>query len=90
VASELGEDEVMAVVAPVAGSTLDPAELIAFLAARMPHFMVPRYVRVEAALPKTPTNKIQKTGLRAEGVTPGTFDREAAGLVVRRQKLSPG
>ena len=44
--------------------------------------------RIEAELPKTPTNKIQKTGLRAEGVTAETFDREAAGLSVRRQKLS--
>ena len=38
-------------------------------------------------LPKTPTNKIQKTGLREEGVT-GAFDREAAGLRVRRENFA--
>ncbi|WP_426050631.1 AMP-binding protein [Brevundimonas sp. SL161] len=83
-----GEQEVMVAVAPVDGARIDPRELIEWLIPRMTHFMVPRYVRVETALPKTPTNKIQKTGLRDQGVTAATFDREAAGLVVRRQKLS--
>ncbi|OYX57302.1 MAG: hypothetical protein B7Y86_06245 [Brevundimonas subvibrioides] len=83
-----GEQEVMVAVAPVDGARIDPHELIEWLIPRMTHFMVPRYVRVETALPKTPTNKIQKTGLRDEGVTAATFDREAAGLVVRRQKLT--
>ena len=40
-------------------------------------FMVPRYVRILAALPKTPTERVQKFALRAEGVTPDTYDREA-------------
>jgi crotonobetaine/carnitine-CoA ligase len=83
-----GEQEVMVAVAPMPGATLDPHALIEWLIPRMTHFMVPRYVRIEAELPKTPTNKIMKTGLRAEGVTPATFDRESAGLQVRRQKLT--
>lgn len=83
-----GEQEVMVAVAPVPGAVIDPRELVEYLIPRMTHFMVPRFVRVEAELPKTPTSKVQKTGLRAEGVTAETFDREAAGLTVRRQKLS--
>ncbi|WGM30161.1 AMP-binding protein [Brevundimonas sp. NIBR11] len=83
-----GEQEVMVAVAPIEGAEIDPRELVEWLIPRMTHFMVPRYVRVEASLPKTPTNKIQKTGLRDQGVTSETFDREAAGLVVRRQKLT--
>lgn len=83
-----GEQEVMVAVAPVDGAEIDPRELIEYLIPRMTHFMVPRYVRVEAELPKTPTNKIQKTGLREDGVTTATFDREAVGLIVRREKLS--
>lgn len=83
-----GEQEVMVAVAPVEGAEIDPQALIEFLIPRMTHFMVPRYIRVEPALPKTPSNKVQKTGLRAEGVTSTTFDREAAGIVVRRQKLT--
>jgi crotonobetaine/carnitine-CoA ligase len=85
---EGGEQEVMVCVAPVAGASIDPRELIEYLIPRMTHFMVPRFVRIEPELPKTPTNKIQKVELRAQGVTPETFDRECAGLLVRRQKLS--
>ena len=88
VASPEGEDEVMIAVAPKPGAVIDPAELIAYLTPRMAHFMVPRYVRIEAELPKTPTNKIQKTELRAEGVTAGTWDREAAGLKLKRERLA--
>jgi carnitine-CoA ligase len=69
VPSELGEEEVMIVVVPRDGHELDPAELIEFCAARMAAFMVPRYVRVCAELPKTPTEKIQKFQLRERGTT---------------------
>jgi crotonobetaine/carnitine-CoA ligase len=88
VPSEFGEDEVMAVVAPVDGKAIDYAELIAFLRPRLPHFMVPRYLRLLRELPKTPTQKIEKHKLRAEGITVDTWDREAAGLRIRREKLS--
>lgn len=87
VPSPLSEDEVMCVVAAVPGTSIDPKELIEFLVPRLPHFMIPRYVRVVAELPKTPTQKIQKHLLRADGVTGGTWDREAAGIKIKRQKL---
>ncbi|MCC6921176.1 MAG: AMP-binding protein [Alphaproteobacteria bacterium] len=87
VPSELTEEEVMCVVAPTPGQTIDPKELLDFLVPRMPHFMVPRYVRVVDALPKTPTQKIQKHILRAAGLTDDTWDREKAGMRIRRQKL---
>ena len=76
VRSELGEDEVLIVVALRDGCTLDPAELLAHCAARMAAFMVPRYVRFVAALPKTTTERVQKFALRAQGLTPETYDRE--------------
>ena len=82
-----GEDDVMVVVAPKPGVVIDPAELLQFLIPRMAHFMVPRYVRIVASLPKTPTNKIQKAELRKEGVTADTWDRDAAGIVVKRERL---
>lgn len=87
VPSELSEDEVLCVVAPVPGTTIDPPELLEFLVPRLAHFMLPRYVRIVESLPKTPTNKLMKHVLRAEGVTPDTWDREAAGFKVQRQKL---
>ena len=87
VPSDLGEDEVMAVVALRPEHALDPAELLAFLEPRLAHFMIPRYVRIVDALPKTPTEKIEKHRLRADGITEDSWDREAAGIRVRRERL---
>ncbi len=88
VPSDLAEDEVLAVIAPVRGREIDPAELIEFLRARLAYYMVPRYIRIVDDLPKTPTAKVQKTELRREGLTPDTWDREAAGITVTRERLS--
>ena len=87
VKSEVSEDEVLAVVAPVPGKTVDPAELLAFLAPRMAHFMVPRYVRIVRELPRTPTAKVRKIELREAGVTADTWDREAAGIRIKRERI---
>jgi crotonobetaine/carnitine-CoA ligase len=88
VPSELGEDEVMVAIVPHPGVPFDSAELIAFLIPRMPRFMVPRYVRVLDDLPRTPTAKVQKHLLRAEGVCEGVFDRERAGIRLARERLT--
>jgi crotonobetaine/carnitine-CoA ligase len=74
VPSKWGDHEVKLVVVPVAGRFLAPAALLEHLAARLPPFMVPRYVEVVAELPMTPTQKVQKAVLRAAGVTPATHD----------------
>ena len=87
VPSELGEDEVMAVVAPAPGKQVDPAELIEFLRNRLAYFMIPRYVRVLDELPKTPSSKVLKTQLRSEGITADTWDRDKAGIVIRRDRI---
>jgi crotonobetaine/carnitine-CoA ligase len=78
----------MVAVAPVEGQTIDPAELLTFLAGNMAYFMVPRYIRILPELPKTPSAKVQKHLLRGEGVTGDTWDREAQGITLRREKLS--
>ena len=46
--------------------------------------MVPRYIRFVETLPKTPTERVQKVKLREEGITADTFDREAAGITIKR------
>jgi crotonobetaine/carnitine-CoA ligase len=48
--------------------------------------MVPRYVEVRADLPRTPTQKVIKHVLRQSGVGAGVWDREAAGIAVRRPR----
>jgi len=77
VPSDLGEDEVMAVVVLKEGQTLAPEDLIAHCEAQMAGFMVPRYVEFRDALPKTGTQRIQKSILKQEGVGPTSWDREA-------------
>ena len=87
VPSEIAEEEVMCVVALIPGQSFDPKDLLTFLESRLAHFMLPRYVRIVDALPKTPTQKIQKHLLRAEGITADTWDREKAGIKIRRQQI---
>lgn len=88
VPSEYGEDEVMIIVAPVPGSTIDPVDLVTFLAERMPYFMVPKYVRTIDELPKTPSAKVQKAELRKQGVTPDTWDRQSSKIQLKREVLT--
>jgi carnitine-CoA ligase len=77
------EDEIM-IVCIAEGEAPDPAEYTHWMAERMPYFMVPRYIRFVEALPKTPTERVQKVKLREEGITADTFDREAAGITIKR------
>ncbi|MFP5453980.1 MAG: AMP-binding protein, partial [Alphaproteobacteria bacterium] len=85
VPSEFSEDEVMVIVAPVPGCTIDVEHLAGFLIEKMPYFMVPRYIRILDELPKTPSAKVLKADLRQEGITADTWDREKAGMRVRRE-----
>jgi crotonobetaine/carnitine-CoA ligase len=87
VESEIAEQEVLVAVTARPGRTIDPRALTEFLVPRLPYFMVPRYVRVVPDLPKTETNKIRKVVLREEGVTADTWDRERAGIRLRRDRL---
>lgn len=77
----------MVVVAPAPGKSVSPLELFRFLEPRMAHFMLPRYIRVVDELPKTPTQKVQKHLLKEDGITADTWDREAEGIVVKREKI---
>ena len=76
VPSELLEEEVMVAVVPRRGRTLDPARLLEHCALRMARHMLPRYVDVVDALPRTPTEKVEKYRLVERGVTGRTWDRE--------------
>ena len=60
VPADEAEDEIKVVVVRQAGSALSGSELVEYLDARLPRFMVPRYVQFVDELPKTPTLRIQK------------------------------
>lgn len=83
VPSNLSEDEIKVVVVPRPDEQVDPAELTQFLVERLPYFMVPRYVQLTDELPRTPTHKVIKHLLR-EAPGSDVWDREAAGIVLRR------
>jgi crotonobetaine/carnitine-CoA ligase len=84
VTSELAEDEVKICVVLKPGETLSPKELIEHAADRIPYFAVPRYVEFLKSLPKTPTERVQKFQLRLAGITEKTWDRERAGIEIKR------
>lgn len=84
VQSELAEDEVKICVVLKPGEILLPEELIRYAADRMPYFAVPRFVEFMDALPKTPTERVQKYLLKQAGITANTWDREKAGIKIGR------
>jgi len=85
VRSELAEDEVMAAIVRQPGSALDEVAIIRFCETRMPYFAVPRFLEFVDVLPTTENGKIQKYKLRERGITDRTWDREAAGITVKRR-----
>jgi carnitine-CoA ligase len=84
VPSELTEDEVMVAVVPQPDRDIDMEQLFRYCADTMPRFTVPRFLRVVAELPKTPSQRVQKYLLRGQGVTSDTLDREALGIEIPR------
>jgi carnitine-CoA ligase len=84
VAAEI-EQEVMAVV--VRTGEVEPEELISFLADRLPYFAVPRYLEFVDRIERNASLRPDKNLLRERGVTAGTFDREAVGIRLRRERL---
>jgi crotonobetaine/carnitine-CoA ligase len=86
VASDLAETEEEVMIAVVAESHAGPdvEQLFRTLCDVMPRHAVPRYLRIVAELPKTPTQRVQKVKLREAGVTADTFDRESMGIFPKR------
>jgi crotonobetaine/carnitine-CoA ligase len=71
------DDEVKLCVAPREGMTVAFDDLLAHLRSRLPAFMVPRYIEIVDALPKTPTQKVLKAQLRKDSLNPRTWDSAA-------------
>ena len=86
VPSELGEDEVKAYITPRPGETVPPEDVIYWCAERLAYFKVPRYIEIREELPRTPSLRVRKDVLRQEreDLIAGCFDREAAGIRIRR------
>ena len=66
VIGDLGDEEVMAVIALKAGATADAKEIQQWCAARLAAHKVPKFVLFMPALPHTPTHKIAKHALKKD------------------------
>jgi crotonobetaine/carnitine-CoA ligase len=86
VGQQNAEDEIKATVVLREGATVTTKELCLWAIDRLPYFAVPRYFEFRASLIVNPTGKVLKYRLREEGVTADTWDRQAAGIEVRRRK----
>ena len=82
--SELGEDEVAAAILLEPGQSLEPVDIVRHCEGQIAYFAIPRYVRILIQMPLTENGKIKKGVLREAGITTDTWDREAAGVRVRR------
>jgi crotonobetaine/carnitine-CoA ligase len=76
-----GDDDIKLCI--VCEGVIDPVDLLTFLAARLPPFMLPRYIERSDALPRTPTNKVKKRELSAAGVGATTWDRNRQSVRLR-------
>ena len=66
VASELGEDDILTVVVPRPGATLQAQDIAAWCRERLAPIKVPRYVVFAESLPHTPTHRVAKFRLRED------------------------
>jgi carnitine-CoA ligase len=85
--SPVGEDDVWVLVRLREGAALTPEDLLMHCAAVMPYFMIPRWLDVVDDFPRTPTAKVEKYKLRADGPGATSWDREAHGWRVTRTGL---
>lgn len=81
------DDDIKLCVVPRPDMHIEPQALLEHLVPRLPHHMLPRYIEVMPALPRTPTNKLQKNKLRDAGVGAAAWDRQAAGVSVREMAM---
>jgi crotonobetaine/carnitine-CoA ligase len=84
VPSDVGEEDVKAVIVLQEGQTLTEKEVIDWCMPRMAYFCIPRYIAFRTSLPKTPSERVEKYKLKVEGVTADCWDFEDSGIVLER------
>lgn len=70
------EEEIKLAIVLRPAQNITPEEMIAWCESRLPKFMVPRYFEFMEKLPKSASEKIQRTVLKERGLTPNTWDRK--------------
>jgi carnitine-CoA ligase len=85
VPSEISEDDVKVTVVLKDDATVTEEQLFRWSVDHLPYYAVPRYFEFRAELPLSPTGRATKHLLKDEGITPATWDREAAGVTFERR-----
>jgi crotonobetaine/carnitine-CoA ligase len=80
------EQEVMAFLIP-RGDPPALEDVIAFVTERLPYYAVPRFVEFVDELPRTVALRPDKAALQMRGISEETWDREAVGIRLRRERL---
>lgn len=78
------DDDIKLCIVPRPDASIDPHQLLAHLAAALPHYMVPRYLEFLAELPRSATNKIQRAVLKRAPYGHAIWDRKAHGVSLRQ------
>jgi crotonobetaine/carnitine-CoA ligase len=86
VPSAMAEDEVAVAVVLEPGASVEPRELIEHCIPLLAYFAIPRYLEFVEELPLTENGKVRKAVLRERGITAEMWDREAAGVEIRRAR----
>jgi len=85
VPSDVGEDDVKVTAVLIDEASITEEALCRWAIDHVPYFAVPRYVEFRPDLPRNPVGRVLKYQLREDGVTPTTWDREAAGVTFERR-----
>jgi crotonobetaine/carnitine-CoA ligase len=78
VPSSLGEEDILVAVELEPEAAFDPDDFRAWALDSLPRHMIPRYLRIVDALPRTASERIARQALRADGITADTVDLEGA------------
>jgi crotonobetaine/carnitine-CoA ligase len=85
--SAVGEDEVWILVILRQDHQASYEDILLHCEATMPYFMIPLYIDIVDALPRTPTAKVEKYKQRKTGPGPATWNRQANGWELTRNGL---
>jgi carnitine-CoA ligase len=85
VPSELTEDDLKITATLKEDATVTEADLFRWCVEQLPYFALPRYVEFRTELPRSPVGRVLKRELRDDGVTPTTWDADAAGITYEKR-----
>lgn len=85
VPSDVLEDDIKVTAVRRPDATVTEEELFRWCIDELPYFALPRFVEFRTELPHSPVGRVLKRDLRAEAVTPSTWDASAAGIDYERR-----